>query len=169
VSSEGDKIMYDESKHVAVKGFVVVNVGVTGAGINKVQWWSHYPVEESFYVVPAGSALTITDVVVNTEQLRAPETVAIDDLFPDNEGGELILELRVAPNSLPQAHFLTGYVIQPGHSVIANTTVPITPPPNQAILLWLTGYIPKPWVFWWTKAARTRKPMIRPNVPRLAR
>jgi len=38
-----------ESKHIAVKSFIVVNVGNTRASSNKVQWWSHYPVEELFY------------------------------------------------------------------------------------------------------------------------
>jgi hypothetical protein len=59
---------------------------------------------------------------------------------------------------LPQAHFLTGYVIQPGHAVRGYTNVPGTPPPNQAMILWLTGYMPI-WVWWWT----------RPNVPPVPR
>ena len=88
----------------------------------------------------------------------------MDDLWPDNIAWERIFELRVTPNSLPQAHFLTGYVIQPGHAVRGYTTVPGPPDPNRAIWIWLSGYLPKPFVFWWAKAARTSKP-IRPNVP----
>ena len=77
---------------------------------------------------------------------------------------------RIAVNiaKLTQAHFLTGYVIQPGHTVVAST-LPVTPPPNQTIRVWLTGYLPQPWVFWRTRATQARKPMIRPNVPHLAR
>jgi len=78
---------------------------------------------------------------------------------------ETIFGLRVQPNAAPQAHFLTGYVIQAGHAVIAYPTIRVTSTPNQAMILWLTGYQPKPWVFWRTKAARANKPMIRPNVP----
>jgi hypothetical protein len=159
--------MYDDSKHIAVKGYVVVNIGGGAAYANKVQWWSHYPIEESFYEVPTGSALTVTDVLVNTDQLTAPQTIAMDDLWPDNIAWERLFELRVTPNSLPQAHFLTGYVIQPGHAVRGYTTVPGPPSTTQAIWLWLAGYMPRPWVFWpWpTKAARTGKPMIGPNIP----
>ena len=156
--------MYDETRHIAVKGYVVVNIGGGAAYANKVQWWSHYPSEEFFSEVPTGSALTVTDVLVNTDQLTAPETIAMDDLWPDNIAWERIFELRVTPNSLPQAHFLTGYVIQPGHAVRGYTTVPGPPDPNRAIWLWLSGYLPRPFVFWWAKAARTSKP-IRPNVP----
>jgi hypothetical protein len=163
-NSEGD-IMYDESRHIAVRGFVVVNVGGGAASSNKVQWWSHYPVEESFFAVPTGSALTITDVLVDTAQLTTSETIVVDDLFPGNIGSESIFNLRVQPNSLPQAHFLTGYVIQPGHSVIGYTIAP--GPPNQAMNLWLAGYIPR-WVWWWIRAARSRASTLRPNVPRLA-
>jgi hypothetical protein len=141
---------------MAVKGFVVINVGGGVASANKVQWWSHYPIEEFFYEVPTGSALTVTDVLVNTEQLTASETIVMDDVWPDNIVGENIFELRVTPNSLPQAHFLTGYVIQPGHAVRGHTTAPGTP--NQAMKLWLTGYLPR-WVWWWT----------RPNVPPVPR
>jgi hypothetical protein len=148
--------MYDESRHMAVKGFVVVNVGGGVASANKVQWWSHYPIEEFFYEVPTGGALTVTDVLVNTEQLTASETIVMDDVWPGNIVGENIFELRVTPNSLPQAHFLTGYVIQPGHAVRGYTTAPGTP--NQAMKLWLTGYLPR-WVWWWT----------RPNVPPVPR
>jgi hypothetical protein len=111
---------------------------------------------EFFYEVPTGSALTVTDVLVNTEQLTASETIVMDDVWPDNIVGENIFELRVTPNSLPQAHFLTGYVIQPGHAVRGHTTAPGTP--NQAMKLWLTGYLPR-WVWWWT----------RPNVPPVPR
>jgi len=59
--------MYDETRHITVKGYVVVNIGGGAATANKVQWWSHYPVEQSFYEVPTGSALTVTDVLVNTD------------------------------------------------------------------------------------------------------
>jgi hypothetical protein len=148
--------MYDESRHIAVKGSVVVNVGGSVASSNKVLWWSHYPVEQFFYEIPTGSALTVTDVLVNTEQLTAPRTIAMDDLWPDNIVSETIFEFRVTPNSLPQAHFLTGYVIQPGHAVRGYTTAPGTP--HEAMNLWLTGYLPK-WVWWWT----------RPNVPPMPR
>ena len=150
--------MYDESRHIAVKGSVVVNVGGGVATSNKVQWWSHYPVEQLFYEVPTGSALTVTDVLVNTEQLTVPVTIAMDDLWPDNIVGETIFELRATPNSFPRAHFLTGYVIQPGHAVRGYTNVTGTPPPNEAMILWLTGYLPR-WVWWWT----------RPNVPPVPR
>jgi hypothetical protein len=92
--------MYDASKHIAVKGSVVVNVGGGVAAANKVSWWSHYPIEQFFYKVPTGSALTVTDVLVNTEQLTASQTIYMDDLLPDNINAETIFELRVAPNSL---------------------------------------------------------------------
>jgi hypothetical protein len=85
--------MYDESRHMAVKGFVVVNVGGGVASANKVQWWSHYPIEEFFYEVPTGGALTVTDVLVNTEQLTASETIVMDDVWPGNIVGENIFEL----------------------------------------------------------------------------
>jgi len=78
--------------------------------------------------------------------LTVPVTIAMDDLWPDNNS-ETIFQLRVTPNSLPQAHFLTGYVIQPGHAVRGYTDLPGTPPPNQAMILWLTGYLPM-WVWW---------------------
>jgi hypothetical protein len=150
--------MYDESRHIPVLGSVFVNIGGTAdTSSNRVQWWSHV-VEQVFHVVPASKPLTITDVLVNTEELTASHTVYMNDLFPDNQGGETIFELRVQPNATPQAHFLTGYVIQPGHTVVAST-LPVTPPPNETIRVWLTGYLPNPWVFWRT----------RPNVPPMPR
>ena len=149
--------MYDESRHTPVLGMVFVNIGGTDdTSSNRVQWWSHV-VEQTFYVVPASAPLTITDVLVNTEELTAPHTVYMNDLFP-NQGGETIFELRVQPNATPQAHFLTGYVIQPGHAVLASTR-PVTPPPNQAIRVWLTGYLPR-WVWWWTRSNVPTMPRV---------
>ena len=64
--------MYDESRHIAVKGLIVVNVGGGVAASNKVQWWSHYPVEQFFYEVPTGSALTVTDVFGEYRAIDGP-------------------------------------------------------------------------------------------------
>ena len=155
--------MYNEFTHFAVEGSVDVASGYTTS--RTVEWFSPYV--GFFEVVPTGMTLTITDVLLNPEEnVTAAHRVCLFDGFP-NGGGEIFFELRAQPLTTRQAHLLTGYVIQPGHKVISFTLA--LPPANQSMVVWLTGYVPKPWAWWWSRARYTRKPrMIRPNVPAAA-
>jgi hypothetical protein len=168
MSSEGDKLMYDESKHIAVRGWAGMATG--HANSMTVFWFADIG---DFEAVLPNTTLTITDVLLNpgpNVPLTAPHPVYLSNVWP-NGTSEDFFQLQAQPGgATQQAHFLTGHVIEAGHTVLASTVS--TPPSGQwgqEMSLWLNGYLPKSWMFWWTKAARTRKPMIRPNVPHLAR
>ena len=141
--------MYDELKHVPVVGSA--SVASEYGSINPVGCFSDYV--GYFEVVPAGKTLTITDVLLNPEDdVTAAHRVNLADEFPRG-GSEIFFQFRAQRRATQQAHFLTGYVIQPGHKVITYTLP--TPPSGQFMNVSLNGYLPKSWV-WWTKATHTR-------------
>jgi hypothetical protein len=163
--SKGDQAMYDESKHVPAFGYTSMGTA-GGANSNAVFWRSDIG---DFQVVPPGKTLTITDVLLNPElNVTAPHPVYLSNVWPDGTSVDFF-QLLAQPVATQQAHFLTGHLIESGHTVLAST--PIPPPSGQYgqyMNVWLNGYLPKSWTLWLWRSKLTRKPMIRPNVPPVA-
>ncbi|MFO1125794.1 MAG: hypothetical protein U1E25_11235 [Methylocystis sp.] len=126
--------MYDETRHTQVKGHGVA----VGGGIQNqttIAWQAERSVT-TFKKVPSDKKLIITDFVY-FPQGSVTSRLIVDAAELSTLGTAIFLQLFVEPHVVTQAHFQTGFIIEPGNSVDCFGTGPST----QHVTVTLLGYL----------------------------
>ena len=131
--------MYDQDHDIQVRGDGVV---VTGGAFDRTTLtWIEERSIGTFLQVPAGRKLIITDFVLFPQgDCTTRHTIN----FGESTGSDF-LQLVVSPGVHTDSHFLTGFVIAPGSTVLAWSDA--AAPQGQHVTLVLNGYLaaaPKP-------------------------
>ena len=127
--------MYDQAKDIQVRGNGVVLTG--GAFSRTTLTWIEERSTGSFVEVPAGKKLIITDFVLFPQGDCSTKHVIN---FGESTGSDF-LQLVVNPNIHTNSHFLTGFVVAKGTSVMAWSDA--AAPQGQHVTLFLNGYLAK--------------------------
>lgn len=98
------------------------------------------PDARSFKVVPPGKMFILTDVMYIAQgSLRESVVVNLARTHAEEQGTQILFQVRIAPGESDDVHLQSGYVIPAGHSLVAYTNAGMAP--DQHVSIAVTGYL----------------------------
>ena len=98
------------------------------------------PDARSFEVVPSGKLFILTDVMYNAQESLLDSVVVNLARKPaQQQGTQILFQVRIDPGESDDVHLQSGYVIPAGHSLVAYTNAGMAP--DQHVSVAVTGYL----------------------------